>query len=65
MDDFLFEEIKDDLEEILSISDITPSHLQHEKIGQRIIEAYKKFRLEKSRTDGYIILVMGYGGLPF
>ena len=30
-DRFLFEELKDELEEILSISDITPKHLQHER----------------------------------
>ena len=40
------------------IIDITPYRL-HEKIGPRIIEAYRKLRLEKSNTDGYIILLMG------
>ena len=40
-DEFSFEELKDQLEEILNISDITPFLLQHEKIGRRIIEAYK------------------------
>ena len=29
-DEFWFGEVKDELEEIFSISDITPSHLQHE-----------------------------------
>ena len=53
---FSFEELKDDPEEILSISDITSYHLQHGKIGPRIIEAYGKWRSEKSRTDGVIIL---------
>ena len=37
--DFSFEELKNELEVILNTSDITPSHLQHEKIGPRIIEA--------------------------
>ena len=32
-DDFSFEELKDELKEILSISDITPSHLQLKKIS--------------------------------
>ena len=41
-DEFSFSELKDELEEIFSISDITPYHLQHEKLGPRIIEAYKK-----------------------
>ena len=30
-DEVSFEELKDELEEILNISDITPYHLQHEK----------------------------------
>ena len=54
-DEFSFEGLKDELEEILNISDNTPSHLQHEKIGQRIIKAYKKLRSENSFNDGYII----------
>ena len=64
-DKFSFEELKDELMEILTTSDITPYHLQHEKIGPRIIEAYKKVILEKSSTDGYIILLMGYARSPF
>ena len=48
------------IEVILKFSDITTYHLQHEKIGPRIVEAYKKLRMEKSSTDGYIILLMGY-----
>ena len=45
-DEFSFEELKDELEEILSISDITPYYLQHEKIGPRIIQAYRKLGLK-------------------
>ena len=41
-DEFSFEELKDELEEILNILDRTPYYLQHEKTGTRIIEAYKK-----------------------
>ena len=41
------EELKDELDEILSFSDITPQHLQHEIIGPRNIRATKKLRLEK------------------
>ena len=62
---FSVEELEDELEEILSISDITPYHLQHEKIGPRIIEADRKLRLEKSSFDGYIILLLGYARSPF
>ena len=42
--EFSFEELKDELQEILKISDITPYPLQREKIGPRNIEAYKKLR---------------------
>ena len=37
-DEFSFEEFKDEFEENLSFSDITPPHLQHEKIGLHIIQ---------------------------
>ena len=46
-DEYSFEELKDELEEILSISDITLSRLQHGKIGQRTFEAYNKLASEK------------------
>ena len=46
-DEFSFEELKDELEKILSISDITTYQLNHEKIGPRFIEAYRKLGLEK------------------
>ena len=65
LDEFSFNEIKDELEEILIFSDITPQHLEHEKIGPRFIEVYKKLGLKKSSTDGYIILLMGYARSPF
>ena len=58
--EFSFKELKDELERKLSFPDITPYHLQHAKIGPRIIEAYKKLRLKEGSTDGYIILLMGY-----
>ena len=64
-DEFPFEELKDEIEEILNISDITPYHLQHEKIGPRLIEAYRKLRLEKSSSDDYIILLIGFDRSPF
>ena len=64
-DEFSFQVLRDGLEEILSILYITPSHLEHELIGPRNIQAYKKLRLEKSSTDGYITLLMGYARSPF
>ena len=63
-DEFSFVDLQDELEEIISISDNTPKHLQHEKIGRRIIQAYEKFRSEKSSTDGYLILLVGYARSP-
>ena len=56
LDEFSFEEVKDELEEILCISDITPYHLQHGKFGPRNIEADTKLIVEKSSTDGCHIL---------
>ena len=46
-DELSFTELKDEVEEILSKSDITPYHLQHEKKGPRNIETYRKLKLEK------------------
>ena len=62
-DKVLFEEIYKF--KILNFSDFTPSHLQHAKIGPRFIQANSKIRLEKSSTDGYITLSMGYARSPF
>ena len=64
-DEFSFEELKEEFEEILSISDIKPSHLQHEKVGSRKSKASKKLRSEKSSTDRYTILLMAYARSPF
>ena len=64
-DEFSFIELNDELEEILSNSDITPYHLQQGKIGPRIIEAIKKLGLGKSNTDGYLILLLAYARPPF
>ena len=38
-DEFSFTELKNELGEIVSIPDITPSHLQHGRIGPRTIKA--------------------------
>ena len=64
-DEFSFEELKDELEEILNTSDITPYHLQHETVSLRIIQANRKLRSERSSTDGYITLIMGFARSPF
>ena len=64
-DEFSFTELKDELDEIFKTSDNTPHHLQHEKIGPRNIEAYKKLRSEKSNTNGYVIVLMGHARSSF
>ena len=58
-DEISFEDLKDELEEILKNPNFTPFLLEDEKIGPRIVQAYKKLRSEKSSTVGYILLVMG------
>ena len=40
-DEFSFTDLKDELEEILDFSDITPYHQKHETIAPGIFEAYK------------------------
>ena len=45
-DEFSFTELKDELEEILNFSDITPYRLQHETVGPRIIQACRNLRSE-------------------
>ena len=64
-DEFSFEELKDEIEEILNIPEITDNHLEDETLGPRIAETYSKLRLDKTSHDGYIILLMGYANSPF
>ena len=61
----MFQELKDEIEETLNISDVTPTHIQPEVRRPRNIEAYKKLGSEKSSTDCLIILLMGYATSPF
>ena len=64
-DEFSFLELKDELEEILNIPNITGSLLEDETLAPRIIETYWKIRSNKTSHDGYIILLMGYARSPF
>ena len=59
-DEFSFEELKDEIEEILNIPEITDDHLEDDILAPRIAETYRKLRSDKSSHDGYIILLMGY-----
>ena len=64
-DEFSFEELKDELEEILNIPEITDDHLEDDTLAPRIAETYWKLRSDKTSHDGYIILLMGYAKSPF
>ena len=64
-DEFSFLELKDEIEEILNIPNITDSHLEDETLTPLIIDTYQKLRSDKSSRDGYIILLMGYARSPF
>ena len=64
-DEFLFEEKGVEVEEILHISNISSEHLPDEIIGPRIISTYGKLQLEKTMTDGYYMLLLGYARSPF
>ena len=59
-DEFSFLELKDEVEEIPNIPEITNDHLEDETLAPRIAETYWKLRLHKTSHDGYIILLMGY-----
>ena len=64
-DEFSFEELKDEVDELLNIPEITVDHLEDETLAPRIAETYSKLRLDKTSHDGYIILLMGYAKSPF
>ena len=64
-DEFSITELKNEVEEILGIPDITDDHLEDETIVPHIIETYRKLRLDKSSHDGYNILLMYYARSPF
>ena len=64
-DEFSFEELKDELEEILNIPEITDDHLEDETLAPRIAETYWKLRSDKTSHGGYIILLTGYANSSF
>ena len=64
-DKFSFLELRDEVEEILNIPEMTNDHLEDETLAPRIAETYWKLRLDKISHDGYIILLMGYAKSPF
>ena len=64
-DGLLFVESKDEHEEIIVFSNIKSENLQDKKLGPCIYTVYKKLETEKRRTDGYYMLLLGYGRSPF
>ena len=65
MTSFHWLNLKTNLRRILIISDLATSHLEHEIIGPRNIQAYKKLGSVKSSSDGYLILLLGCARSPF
>ena len=64
-DEFSFEELKDELEEILKTPNITDDNLEDKITAERVIKSHWELRSENSRTDGYILLKMGYARSAF
>ena len=64
-DEFSFLKLKDEIEEILNVPNITDSHLEDETLTPLINDTYQKLRSDKSSHDGYVILLMGYARSPF
>ena len=60
-DEFLFPELKDEVEKILNNPNITDDHLEDEILGPQIAKTYWELRSDKSSQDGYIIILIGYG----
>ena len=60
-----FTELKDDVDEILGLSDIPPEYPQDKLMGPRIFEAYQVLSSEKRQTVAYIMLLMGNARSPF
>ena len=57
--------MKDEVEEILDISNNTHENLQDEIIGPRVTSTFRKQETEKERTDGYQMLLVVYARPPF
>ena len=58
-DEFSYEELIDEVGEILNIPEITDSHLEDETLSPLIIDTYQKLRSDKTSHDGYIIFFKG------
>ena len=54
-----FEELEDEVVDILDISNITNEHLQDKITGPWTTSTNKKLETEKKMTDGYKIILLG------
>ena len=60
VEEITFENSKDLIAKNLDVSNIEDNDLLDDMIGDIIVEEYRKIYLEKSREDGYTILLNGY-----
>ena len=60
-----FTELKDELDDILGLSDISHEHLQDNKKRKHNIKVYQNLSSEKGQTDGYYMLLSDYARTPF
>ena len=63
-DEFSFAEPKNVVEEIINDSDISPEDLRDDTKGPSIISVCRKLQMEKSSTDGSIILLADCAASP-
>ena len=58
-------ELKDEINEVFKIEDITHEQLQDDRKEPLFLKFYKKLKSEKSSTDAYLILLTNYARSPF
>ena len=51
-DEFSYNQLKDNVAEVLGLSDITPKELKLETFGLNVIKTYRKLSTEKNQADG-------------
>ena len=64
-DEYSFAELKDEVEEILKIPNITNDHLEDDILGPQIAKTYWELGSDETSHDGYIILLTAYARPPF
>ena len=57
--------MKEQVAEVLGLSDISPEALQSKTHGPDIIKKFTKLPIEKSQTDGYYTFLLSYAKSPF